>query len=40
MGARLQSIAARFAGESFNDREEFEYAARWAYARYFDALFC
>ena len=36
----LHDIACTFAGESFNDRDEFEYAARWAYARYFAALFC
>ena len=40
MGARLQSIAARFAGETFDLDEVFNYAARWAYARYFAALFC
>lgn len=40
MGARLQSIAARFAGELFDLDEVFEYAARWAYSRYFAALFC
>lgn len=36
----LHDIACAFTGESFDDRDEFEYAARWAYARYFAALFC
>ena len=40
MGARLQSIAARSCGGLFDLDEVFEYAARWAYARYFAALFC
>lgn len=36
----LHDIACTFAGESFDDRDEFECAARRAYARYFAALFC
>lgn len=36
----LHDIARTFAGEPFDDRDEFEYAARRAYARYFAALFC